>query len=60
MDKIGALGKQVHDEDRKWVKCQRFIRTLENVALEANLPKCVETCTLNRYEELVSAENATL
>ena len=60
IDKIGALGKQVHDEDRKWVKCQRIIRTLENVALEANLPKFVETCTLNRYEELVSAENATL
>lgn len=59
--KIDELSHKVHDEDRKWVKCQRFLRALENVALEANLPKIVEDCAvLERYKALLAAEAATL
>ncbi len=59
--KIDGLSRQVHDEDRKWVKCQRLLRALENVALEANLPRVEEDCTvLDRYKALLAAESATL
>ena len=59
--KIDGLSRKVHDEDRKWVKYQRFLRTLENVALEANMPKVVEDCTiLDRYKNLLREESSTL
>ena len=37
--KIEELAEKSLDLDRRWAKCQRFIRTAEVVALGANLPK---------------------
>ncbi len=45
------------DLERKWVKCQRFIRTAENVALAANLPSLATPEMQQRYHQLLGAEN---
>ena len=58
--KIQGLSTKVTDQDRKWVKCHRLLRTLENVALEANLPKFAKPDIVERYEELLAAEGDTL
>jgi hypothetical protein len=59
--KLQDLDDQSHGQERKWVKCQRLLRALENVAMEANLPKFSNDCTLlARYKELVGLENQTL
>lgn len=42
--------------DRQWVKTQRFLRTLEDVALAANLPKVASREVVERYERLLKAE----
>ena len=57
--KIKGFSDKQNDEDRRWVKTQRMLRTLENVALEANLPKMAECKVLERYNQLVAAENKT-
>ena len=57
--KIDALSQKRNNEDRRWVKTQRLLRALENVALEANLPKIVDCKVLERYNQLVAAENKT-
>ena len=64
--KYKDLGKRIkgyyekgNHEDRRWVKTQRMLRTLENVALEANLPKVADCKVLERYNQLVAAENET-
>ena len=46
--------------DRRWVKCKRLIRTLENVALAANLEVVAEPEVIERYHALRDAENQTL
>jgi hypothetical protein len=46
--------------ERKWVKCQRFIRTAETVDLAANLASHASPEIQQRYHQLVVAENATL
>jgi len=48
------------DLERRWVKTQRFIRTAENVALAANLPKVAPEGIVARYHQLLSAERGTL
>jgi len=58
-EKIDALSQKRNNEDRRWVKTQRLLRALENVALEANLPKIVDCKVLERYNQLVAAENKT-
>ena len=58
--KIKDLSTKVTDQDRRWVKCQRLLRTLENVALEANLPKFAKPGIVERYEKLLAAEADTL
>lgn len=57
--KIKGFAEKRNDEDRRWVKTQRMLRALENVALEANLPKMAECKVLERYNQLVAAENKT-
>lgn len=44
------------DVERGWAKCQRFLRTLENVALAANLPKTASAEAQARYARLQAAE----
>ena len=58
-NKIDELAAKRNNEDRRWVKTQRMLRTLENVALEANLSKVADCKTLQRYNQLVAAENQT-
>lgn len=48
------------DLERRWVKCQRLLQTLESVALAHNLPLTADSKLLSRYELLRAAENATL
>jgi len=48
------------DEERRWVKCQRFLRTVENIVLAANLPSVAEPQILRRYEQLLAFERAPL
>ena len=58
--RIHALEEQRLELERQWAKCQRLIRTAENIALAANLPKVAPPEVCRRYEALVAAENATL
>ena len=37
-ENIAALQQEQHTLQKKWVKCQRLIRTVENVVLASNLP----------------------
>lgn len=48
------------DLERKWVKCQRFIRAAENVTLAANLPLVATPQVQQRYQELLAAEGALI
>jgi hypothetical protein len=48
------------DQDRLWVKCRRLMRTLENVALEANLPSVADSNIVDRYTKLIQSEAASL
>jgi hypothetical protein len=47
------------DLDRRWVKCQRFVRVAENVALAANLPNVAEGKVIDTYQRLLAAERGT-
>jgi hypothetical protein len=57
---IEKLAKQSLDLDRRWVKCQRLIRTLENMALSANLSDVADSKTVDRYQRLLALEGGTL
>ena len=46
--------------DEEWALPARFIRTAENVALLANLPKVAEPSIVERYKELFALEKRTL
>ena len=59
-DEAKKLSKQKLDLDRRWVKTQRVLRTLENVALAANLPKLADEKTQKRYRKLLASERQTL
>jgi len=48
------------DLERRWVKCQRLIRALENVVLAANLTHVASPEILARYARLQAEESATL
>jgi hypothetical protein len=64
MEKAGeradSLSKKALDLDRRWAKCQRFLRVAEDVALSANLPKVAPPEVVERYKEMVAAEGGTL
>ncbi len=55
-----GLEKKRFELERKKVKCMRFQRVLENIALEANLHLVADEKTLNRYKELCELEAGTL
>jgi Peptidase C13 family len=48
------------DLDRRWAKCQRFLRFAENVALAANLAKVASQEIQDRYRALLASESGTL
>ena len=58
--KIEELAEKSLDLDRKWAKCQRFIRTAEVVALAANLPKVAPKEVQDRYRTIIEAEGGTI
>ena len=55
-----ALSTRKFNHDRQWIKCQRLLRTLENVALATNLPLVASPEIVQRFQELTAAENGTL
>ncbi len=57
---LDAIRDRRFDLERTWVKCQRLVRTLENVALAANLPHLADSATQERYRQLLAAEAGTL
>jgi len=59
-DELKALEQRVLELDSQWARCQRLIRTLENVALAANLPKVADPQVQERYARLLAAEAACL
>jgi len=59
-DELDSIVEQRLDLERRWAKCQRLIRTAENVALAANLDKIEPTEMQERYRRMVAAENSTL
>ena len=59
-DRLDAIDVEDMDLERKWVKCQRFIRTAEHVALAANLPLVAGPDIRRRYDALRAAEGGTL
>ena len=58
--RLNRLSQEQLNRDRKWAKCQRLIRTLENVALAANLPHVASAGRQSEYHRLLVAEMATL
>ncbi|MEO1998762.1 MAG: hypothetical protein ABGZ17_26245 [Planctomycetaceae bacterium] len=55
-----ALTTRKFNHDRQWIKCQRLLRTMENVALATNLPLVAAPDIVTRFRELTTAENGTL
>ena len=55
-DELEQLTTERLDLDRKWAKCQRLLRELENLALASNLPAVADEATQRRYAELLAAE----
>lgn len=51
---------QARDAERKWVKCQRYLRVAENVALAANLPRVATKDIQQRHAKLHALENSAL
>lgn len=48
------------DLERKWAKCQRVVRLLENVALTHNLPLLADSGVVQRYAELLDLEQSKM
>lgn len=57
---LDALDKRNDDLERTWVKCQRFIREAETVAMAFNLPRVAKPDVVERYQALLEAENGAL
>ncbi len=53
---LAASEEQALDQERTWVKCQRLLRTLENVALAVNLARVTDPDTHARYRRLLASE----
>ena len=54
---IEKLDEQKLDADRRWAKSQRLLRTIENLALVANLPKVAKPEVRERYRQLIADES---
>lgn len=57
---VDRLGEQKMDLDRRWVKCQRLLRAMENVVLAHNLPQVAPPEIQQRYQRLIAAEQGVL
>lgn len=56
-DEMKQFTEKKYDFDRRDAKCLRLIRTLENVALEANLPLTATVEEIEQYNRLREAES---
>jgi hypothetical protein len=59
-DELVALDERELDLDRKWVKTQRLLRTIENIALLANLKLVASAETQARVQALLALEGSSL
>jgi hypothetical protein len=59
-DEIAEHSTRALDLERRWVKCQRFLRLVESVALAANLPRVATRDIQDRYQALLANEADTL
>lgn len=59
-EEISALKEERFELERRWAKCRRLKRILENVALARNLPSVASSDIVRRYERLVAAEESSL
>jgi hypothetical protein len=57
---IEGIDARNRDLERKWVKCQRLMQTLQSIALAANLEKVVTPELQEKYREIVKEEGMTL
>lgn len=55
-----SLSDKSLDKEREWAKSQRLIRTLENIALAANLSKVASPKVLAQYRQLKRLEKVAL
>ncbi|MDG2124287.1 MAG: hypothetical protein P8J87_11340, partial [Verrucomicrobiales bacterium] len=55
-----AIQSQRFDLDKTWARHQRFIRTLENIALAQNLPEVAGPPVIERFQKLAAAERRNL
>ena len=59
-DRLDSVDRELDEIERKQVKCLRFLRIIEHVALANNLPQVAAPEVRARYESLVAQEGGTL
>ncbi len=59
-DEIETLEQERFELRRRWTKCERFMRTLENVVLAHNLPLIADEDAVARFERLRRLESTSL
>ena len=57
---IDGVATRNLDLERKWVKCQRLMQTLQSIALAANLDRVASPELQEKYQEIVREENCLL
>ena len=57
---IDGISARNMDLERKWVKCQRLMQTLQSVALAANLEKVASPELQEKYKEITREEASLL
>jgi hypothetical protein len=58
--KMAQVNAEAMNADRRWVKCQRLIRTLESVALAGNLQEAGSLEQQEAYQRLIDLESSWL
>lgn len=59
-DEVAGFAERSLQARRDGAKLQRFVNTVERVALEANLPKVASPADVERYQQILSYERADL
>ena len=59
-EEMHALDERRMDVERRWVKCQRLLRVVDNITLAANLPKVASPELQARWQQLLAAESGFL
>ena len=57
-NEIENATKEKLDLERRWAKCMRLTRTLENIALANNLPLIAEEKVISKYKQLIELEQS--